>query len=105
MEGTAMVQPSIRIITPGVGAPVPSPVDISGVAQTFEGAVAYRVRDAATNAVVAQGHLTATVGAPDFGDFQVAVPLPAGSYRVECLELSVVDGSEVHMDSRPFTVQ
>lgn len=99
------MQPRIRIITPGQRAPVSSPVDVSGVAQTFEAAVAYRVRNAATNAIVAQGHLTATVGAPDFGDFRVKVALPAGSYLVECLELSVVDGAETNTHTRPFTVQ
>jgi hypothetical protein len=99
-----MVQPRIRIINPGQRAPVPSPVEVSGVAQTFEAALAFRIHDTGTDAVVAQGHLTASVGAPDFGDFRVDVPLPAGTYRVVCLELSVIDGAEVNMDSRTFTV-
>jgi hypothetical protein len=99
------VQAFIWITSPAEGATVLSPVQVSGVANTFEATVNWRVRDAATNAVVRENHTQATAGTGTFGTFKFSVTLPAGRYVVECLEFSAQDGHETNTDTKSVTVR
>ncbi len=99
------VQAFIWITAPAEGATVSSPVEVSGVANTFEATVNWRVRDAATKAVVHEGHTQATAGTGTFGTFTFSVMLPAGRYVVECLEFSAADGHETNTDTKTVTVR
>ncbi|HEY3003235.1 MAG TPA: Gmad2 immunoglobulin-like domain-containing protein [Kribbellaceae bacterium] len=99
------VQAFIWITAPAEGATVSSPVEVSGVANTFEATVNWRVRDATTKAVVHESHTQATAGTGTFGTFTFSVLLPAGRYVVECLEFSAADGHETNTDTKSVTVR
>jgi hypothetical protein len=59
---------AIVVESPNPGASVSSPVTISGTASVFEGTVQLRILDA-DGEEIASTFATATVGAPDRGDF------------------------------------
>jgi Immunoglobulin-like domain of bacterial spore germination/Sporulation and spore germination len=99
------VQAFVWITSPAENGTAGSPLAVAGIASTFEATVNWRVRDAATNAVVRESHTTATRGTGEFGDFRFTVSLPAGKYVVECLEYSAEDGRETNTDSKTVTVR
>ncbi len=99
------VQAFVWITAPVEGATTGSPVTVTGVASTFEATVNWRVRDAASKAVVKESSVQATAGSGAFGTFRFAVPLPPGRYVVECLEYSAADGHETNTDTKTITVK
>jgi hypothetical protein len=102
---TIDVQAFVWITAPVEGATTGSPVKVTGVASTFEATVNWRVRNAATNAVVRENATQATAGSGSFGTFEFSVSLPAGRYVVECLEFSAADGHETNTDTKSVTVR
>jgi immunoglobulin-like protein involved in spore germination/sporulation and spore germination protein len=99
------VQAFVWITSPAENGTAGRPLSVAGIASTFEATVNWRVRDAATNAVVQEGHTMATRGTGEFGDFRFNVTLPAGKYVVECFEYSAEDGRQTNTDSKTVTVR
>jgi len=75
---------------------------LRGTASVFEATVNVEVRRGAD--VVAKATATATVGAPDRGDWTAAVTLPPGDYVLAAYEVSAKDGSRVSVDTKRVTV-
>jgi hypothetical protein len=83
----------VTITTPLAGEEVPvGPVTFRGQATVFEATVLVTLLDAA-GAVVEEGFVTATTGAPDRGTWEWTVTLPAaGEYTVVAAESDPSDG-------------
>jgi hypothetical protein len=86
----------ITVRQPLANARVSSPVTISGDASVFEATLQWRITDSAGR-ILAQGHTTASVGAPGRGTFSItatfASPLVDTIGIVEVFERSARDGS------------
>ncbi len=81
------------------------PVTVRGEACVFEATVSWQLlRD---GAVVDDGFVTASVGAPDRGTYEIRLgTLAPGSYSVRVYELSAEDGKRVSAETTmPFTVR
>lgn len=93
-----MVSPkgTIKVSDPQPGASIKSPVRIVGKAQVFEANVRLRVKDASGKAL-GNGFTTASMGAPEWGDFSEDFAFKAPSETqvgtVEVFEESAADGS------------
>jgi len=74
----ADVTPFILVESPVPGGLVSSPVEVSGIANTFEANVRYELRDGA-GAVVDDGFTTATAGNGTWGDFTLDATYPAAA--------------------------
>ena len=94
----------VWLLSPTQGATVSSPVKLSGTAAVFEATVNWDVLGA-NGTVVKQGYATATVGAPDRGDWSASVTLAPGSYEARAYMLSPQDGRMQWIDSKTFTVK
>ncbi len=100
------VTPLILVESPVPGATVTSPVELSGLSNTFEANVRYSVTRA-DGTVLADGFTTATAGTGTWGTFSVSVPLdgsPAGAGTVTAFEESAEDGSRVNVYEVPVTL-
>ncbi len=87
---------TIKVTKPQAGDKIQSPVRIAGEAQVFEANVRLRVKDA-SGKVLGDGFTTASVGAPEWGDFSedfsFTEPKETQVGTVEVFEESAKDGS------------
>lgn len=70
---------------------------ITGKARVWEATVHDRIKEG--NKVIAKGFTTASVGAPEWGDFSFDFTIPKTKHKKRTLELfeeSMVDGSDLH---------
>lgn len=91
--------------TRGQVLPAGRALTVTGEACVFEATVSWQLlRD---GEVVDSGTVTASVGAPDRGTFEIPLgTVPAGSYAVRVFELSAEDGRTVSAETTmPFTVR
>jgi type II secretory pathway pseudopilin PulG len=85
----------IVLRSPKSGDTVTSPVKISGRASVFEGTLSLRIKDANGN-VIAEDFTTATLGAPEWGDFDTNLNYSVSSSQsgtIEVYTISAKDGS------------
>ncbi|MFC4099038.1 Gmad2 immunoglobulin-like domain-containing protein [Paenibacillus xanthanilyticus] len=91
---------AFRILSPEIDAQVGRTFTVKGQARVFEAAFSYTFEDG--HEVLAEGHVQASQGAPEWGDFefevQVKEPIsptsPTGTLTI--YEVSAKDGSPVH---------
>jgi hypothetical protein len=95
-------QPFIVVNTPLPGSRVKSPVRLSGTAVVFEATVSWEVFKAGS--AVEHGFTTASIGAPNRGDWTAEVTLAPGTYELHVWETSMKDGSRQHEVTAPFKV-
>jgi Immunoglobulin-like domain of bacterial spore germination/Sporulation and spore germination len=93
----------IWVLTPEQGTAVHSPVAFSGMAATFEGNVAYEIRDA--GGVVAQGATTTTGGMGVWSSWSVIQRLAPGSYTVTVFDEAPALGGRRDVDTKAFSVE
>jgi hypothetical protein len=81
-------------------------VTVKGEACVFEATVSWQLLDDGGD-VVDSGFVTASVGAPDRGTYEIRLgTLSPGSYAVRVFELSAEDGRKVSAETTmPFTVR
>ncbi len=100
------VTPAVLIESPVPGEAVSSPLEITGMANTFEATVNYTVTDG-DGLIVTEGFTTATAGMGTFGTFSVlatfAVPTP-GFGSVIGFEISAEDGSQANVYEVPVDI-
>jgi hypothetical protein len=85
---------------------------ITGLARTFESNVVYRVRDLATQEIIAQGHTTATGEMGKFSPYTINVQVKKASGRlqyptramIEVYENSAKDGSVINLVQVPVRI-
>ena len=79
-------------------------VTVTGQATVYEAGLAWDLRRGSTT--VKQGHATASIGAPDRGQYSIALgTLPSGTYTIHVWEPSAKDGSVQAERSVTFTVR
>jgi hypothetical protein len=84
--------------------PAGKAVTVTGQATVFEASLAWDLRRGATT--VKQGHTTASIGAPDRGQYSIELGvLPSGTYTIHVWEPSAKDGSVQAERSTSFTVR
>ena len=112
-RGTLTRQPQtdilapIWVIEPGHQARVGRTFTVRGVATVFEANVSWSVTRPGSSTTLASGFATATKGAPERGDWSVAVTLPAGTTGdvvFTAWESSAQDGSVQWPDSKTYRV-
>ena len=97
------VTPPILVESPTPGAAVSAPVQVSGIANTFEANVQYEVTGP-DGAVLDDGFTTASAGNGTWGDFSFALDLSAGDVVITVFDSSAEDGSRVNEYAVPVTV-
>lgn len=96
----------IWVTSPTRGQVLPSgPVTVTGEACVFEATVSWQLRRGGD--VVDEGFVTASVGAPDRGTYEIDLgTLAPGAYAVRVFERSAEDGQRVSAETTmPFTVR
>jgi hypothetical protein len=84
--------------------PSGKPVTVKGQATVFEANVAWDLERG--TAAVKQGHATASIGAPDRGQYSIELgTLPSGTYTIHVWEPSAKDGSVAAERSVTFSVK
>jgi len=84
--------------------PAGKPVTVKGQATVFEATVAWDLKRG--TAAVKQGHATASIGAPDRGQYSIELgTLPSGTYTIHVWEPSAKDGSVAAERSVTFSVR
>ncbi|MBT8208074.1 MAG: GerMN domain-containing protein, partial [Acidimicrobiia bacterium] len=81
---------------------------VSGVANTFEANLVYKVTDLATGDVVVEDFTTATCGTGCWGEFSFSVLVDAPEvtqYQIEAFEYSARDGAKVNVATAIVTVR
>ena len=100
------VTPAVLIESPVPGEVVSSPLEITGMANTFEATVNYTVTDG-DGLIVTEGFTTATAGMGTFGTFSATatfrVPTP-GVGSVIGFEISPQDGSQTNVYEVPVDI-
>jgi germination protein M len=100
------VTPLVLVESPVPGQAVGSPLEITGMANTFEATVNYVVTDG-DGLIVDEGFTTATAGTGTFGTFSVTatfdVPTP-GMGAVIGFETSARDGSQINVYEVPVDI-
>ena len=100
------VTPAVLIESPVPGEAVSSPLEITGMANTFEATVNYTVTDG-DGLIVTEGFTTATAGMGTFGTFSVtatfSVPTP-GVGSVIGFEISPRDGTQTNVYEVPVDI-
>ena len=97
------VTPLILVESPTPGAAVSAPVQVSGIANTFEANVQYEVTGP-DGAVLDDGFTTASAGTGAWGTFSFAPDLPPGDAVINVFEESAEDGSRVNEYAVPVAV-
>jgi hypothetical protein len=92
----------VWLLDPADGARTGGKVVLSGTASVDEASVAIEVRKGA--AVAARATATASVGAPERGEWTATLTLPAGTYTIAAYEVSAKDGSRQFVDTKRVTV-
>ncbi len=97
------VTPLILVESPTPGGAVSAPVEVSGIANTFEANVQFEVTDP-DGTVLDDGFTTASAGTGTWGTFSFATDLPAGDATITVFEASAEDGSRINEYVVPVTV-
>jgi hypothetical protein len=97
------VTPLILVESPTPGEAVSAPVEVSGIANTFEANVQYEVTGP-DGTVLDDGFTTASAGTGTWGTFSFATDLPAGDATITVFEASAEDGSRINEYVVPATV-
>jgi germination protein M len=95
--------PLILVEYPAPGAAVTSPVEVSGLSNTFEANVLYEVTDG-EGTVVDDGFTTATSGTGTWGTFSFNTDLDAGDVVITVFQESAEDGSRTDVYPVPVHV-
>ena len=96
----------IWVLTPEQGTTVHSPVAFSGMAATFEGNVAYEIRDAGgAGDVVASGATITTGGLGVWSPWSFTERLAPGQYTLTAFDEDPALGGRRDIDTKAFTVQ
>lgn len=91
---------AFRLLSPGINAQVGRAFKVKGQARVFEAAFSYTFEDG--HDVLAEGHVQASQGAPEWGDFEFEVKLPESidptspTGTLTLYESSAKDGSPIH---------
>ena len=96
---------AFRIYEPDVDVPQGRLV-VRGLARVFEATVQYEFEDG--HYLFDQGFVTATEGAPGWGEFEIVIDiaeLPSGRYMVILYEESAEDGSRLHDAFLPIIIE
>ena len=96
--------PLILVDTPGVGQTVSSPLQVSGMSNTFEATVNYTLTDP-DGRILKEGFTTATAGTGTWGTFAFEVPFPvsrSGYGELIVYEISSRDGSRINLMEIPL---
>jgi hypothetical protein len=93
----------IWVLTPEQGTTVHSPVAFSGMAATFEGNVAYEIRNA--DGVVADGATITRGGMGVWSPWSFTQRLAPGSYTLTVFDEDPALGGRRDVDTKTFTVQ
>jgi hypothetical protein len=102
----AGVTPLVLVETPVPGESVTSPLEITGMANTFEATVNYAVTDG-EGLIIDEGFTTATAGNGTFGTFSVTSEFMvdrAGVGSVIGFEVSARDGTQVSVYEVPVEI-
>jgi immunoglobulin-like protein involved in spore germination len=97
----------IVLRSPTADASLTSPVTISGEASVFEASLAWRITDTAGR-VIAEGHTTASAGAPAIGTFSIIAPFTVPSQTlafIEVFDRNPKDGSVDEIVRIPVTLR
>lgn len=98
-------EPAVEVLAP-VWIDVPQGGTVTdafgGTASVFEATVDWDVRQAGR--VVQEGFSTATVGAPERGEWTAELDVPPGDYELRAWETSARDGSVTFLDTKDVTV-
>jgi hypothetical protein len=104
-SGFADLLPAVFVDRPGFGEEVALPLDVSGLARTFEGTVRYALTDW-DGVILAEGFTTAAQpDAQSFGPFEVTIDVPAPAGGLGALivwEDSAQDGSQIWVMEYPL---
>lgn len=92
----------VWLLTPADGGRSGRRVQLTGTAAVFEATVSVEARQGGR--VVARGVATATVGAPERGEWSTTLTLPPGDYVIAAYEESAKDGSPLATDTKRVTV-
>jgi hypothetical protein len=98
--------PAIVVESPVIGAPVSSPVTVSGTADVFEATVTVRILDA-NGHEIARAFTQATCGTGCRGTFSVSVTYHVSSAQpgtIEVFDQSAQDGSPENVQEIPVTL-
>jgi germination protein M len=98
--------PSIFLEDPAVGDSVHSPLQVTGMANTYEATFQVQLVDAAGQAVV-DHYVMATAGTGTWGTFDASFPYTTsatGTGKVVAFEISAKDGSHINQVDVPLTV-
>ncbi len=88
---------AFKIFEPTPETEVQDKIIVKGLARVWEATVQYEFEDG--HFILNKGFTTATKGAPEWGDFEIAIDLEnavGGSARVVLFEASAKDGSRLH---------
>lgn len=99
--------PLIFVESPVFGATVTSPIEITGVSNTFEATMQYRI-ETEDGTVLAEGFTTATCGTGCWGDFDIVADYTLAEQSdgfVVVFESSARDGSPVNVVRIPVTLE
>jgi germination protein M len=103
-EDFESVTPLILVASPTPGAAVAAPVQVSGIANTFEANVQYEVTGP-DGSVLDDGFTTASAGTGAWGTFSFTTSPPAGDAVITVFEESAEDGSRINEYPVPVTVR
>jgi Immunoglobulin-like domain of bacterial spore germination/Sporulation and spore germination len=92
----------VWLLTPSDGGRAGRRVVLTGTASVFEATVSIEARQGAR--VVARTFATASVGAPERGEWTATVTLPPGDYVLAAFEASARDGTELSTDTKRVKV-
>ncbi|MBB3110689.1 hypothetical protein FHS18_002756 [Paenibacillus phyllosphaerae] len=96
---------AFRIFEPAEGTTIDSNFVVKGQARVFEAAFSYTFEDG--HEMLDEGHVMASVGAPEWGDFEFTVDVSGASSNTGTLtiyEISAKDGSKVHQLTTTVTL-
>lgn len=97
---------AFKIFEPAPNSEVNDQIVVKGLARVFEATVQYEFEDG--HYVFDQGFITASEGAPGWGEFEIILDLdkvPNGPARIIIYEESAKDGSRVHELEIPVTIK
>jgi hypothetical protein len=94
---------AVQVTSPVEGQVMSNPVLVTGDGNVFEGNVSWLLLDA-RGEEIDSGFVTTAMG--EWLDFQVGLgTLPPGRYTFRAFESSGLDGSEINVDDKTFTVE
>lgn len=88
---------AFQVFEPSPNEKVQNQILVRGLARVFEGTLNYSFEDG--HFIVDQGFVTASEGAPGWGEFEITVNIenaPNGLYRIILFEKSAKDGSVIN---------